>query len=572
MKGFVLKKSLIGKQDLLLGRQSETQERGNSLVNVDGIEMIYPVRTLEALKHLDPTEYETAFLFGENTLDILDPEFGGLDAHINELYYFDFNSNEDELLPYVIKSDIREYGRWKLSKLGEKRLYRIAVPLLTELVDEKKEEIIDALRETMDEQIAIVSAETMSAVEKRGLLYNHDLVYQGGNFTRVLVNTPKGIQEKSFLRKTNGGSTSPLPEVHHKVGDTNIYTDAPVTEGWETIVDYKPNTIASIKLDNAGYVRLFKDTDNPKGQIDLVFRGLGDAVVGCATIEFFGMGTKYFKIREAIYSDIIKNKGLTDGDYTQEERLIYLPSFVIASDETSFGVHFGSLAYAQGLEVDFAKCSAEAKPIVSQVVPAKKFAIRPNGGSEIPNIGELAYFNFVAADETNLVMYQYFTTGKLRWTSAMELDPDIYHQYFTDGNNLASLNQSIGGRYLRNAGQRGVEAGQSYDEALPNISGKTGWVQRNDGWATSIIQNGVAVTARNNNLKATGDFEGIFNAELKNNWTTPSNKHDLSNDYVYPPASLLRLTADASKANPIYQDGAGVRPRTYGSVLTIQVF
>lgn len=572
MKGLVVKKSLIGKQDLLLGRQSEVQKRGNSLHNIEGIQMIYPVRTLEDLRQVNPNEYETAFLFGENTLDVIDPEFGGLDSNINEFYYFDFLNNEPENIPNVIKSSVKDFGRWVLSRVGEKRLYRIAVPVIDEVVESKTDEIVKNLEDKIQEAVASESKVIKDFATKQGLYFRDDVVYKNGDTAITFIRTPKGVQHREFMltgATDEGTSEAPLSGNSEHVGNAEIFNiSASVNAKWSPIDTYNYFEQLVNLTQGDEYLALFTEAQNPKGYLKIE---LSDATGIQASFElhFYGLGIKEFKIKNVIYGDVIKNKGLTKPTgqiMSVAHTLIYLPTFALACGDT-IGIHVPSFEVVSRVNVDWSHCSIKPTLKKGNSVPTKVYAVREGGGSTIPNLGELSHFNISTEANPNRLAFKQFMLGRLVWNASMDLDANTYHQYADALNICKTTNIDVSDVFLRNVGERaGEHAGVIQKPQLPNIKG--GWDgERYNGGSPG--QATVRYAWRDDEDLPGGQFAQDYWGAFKRGriqtavdlWTSSTNYR-----------ACYGFQIDASNYNSIYSDQGDTRPKSLISVLMVQVF
>lgn len=572
MKGLVVKKSLIAEQDLLLGRQSETQERGRGLVNVDGIELIKPVRTIADLKTLNPKKYETAFLYGENTLDILDIGFQGLDEHINELYYFDFTSEEAENLPYVVKSELTEFGRWKLAKLGEKRLYRIAVPLIAETIGEKTPEILEKLDAKLDEKIDAKVQDEFVDIHKQGLLFNTAITYAKGDMARVLVKTHNGVQDKMFLYSPAGGTTTtqaPLTQHVGSVGSVPVYADnLAYSEGWVPLPSYHEAFKVLDKPNDAICVDIFhRPQQSPQGVLKL---RVYDSHLNLSVqfeLEFVGFALNNFRIKNVYYSDTIKLVSpLPEGGGL--ENLIYYPSFAIMASEESFKLHFMLPDKVKRVECDFTQCNIAPLLTSSNTILALSnvYAIREGGGSYIHNLGQLSHYFWGNKSGGISRNFKLFMLGQLEWASNLVLNKQLFHQFFQVVGEYGDPNIDVSDVFLRNVGARSPEPCKIQSPQLPNIRG---------GWDGEVYNGGT--TGRVTTRYSWRDDEHMTGGHFRQDyWGAFKRGRVACGVDLYPNSTQYRACygwqIDAKAFNPIYSDAGDTRPKTLATIMTLQAF
>lgn len=572
MKGLIVKKSLIGKQDLLLGRQNETQERGGGLVNVDGIELIAPVRKLEDLRNLNPKEFETAFVFGENTLDIVDSEFQGFDAHLNEFYYFDFTSAEAENLPYVIKSELTEFGRWKLAKVGEKRLYRIAVPLISETIQEKTPEILAKLEGKLDEKVDAKVQDEFIEIHKQGLLFSPAITYSKGDIARVLVKTQKGVQDKMFLYAPSGDSTtsqSPLTQQVESVGSVPVYSDSlTYSDGWVPLPAYREAFKILDKPSDAVCVDVFnRPKSAPQGV--LKFRLYDDhlSLLVQFEVEFVGFALNNFRIKNVYYSDAIKLVSPLPAD-AGLENLIYYPSFALMVSEEAFKIHFLIPDKVKRVDCDFTQCNLAPLLVSSDKALALSnvYAIREGGGSYIHNLGQLSHYFWGNKSGGISRNFKLFMLGQLEWASNLILDKQLFHQFFQVVGEYGDPNIDVSDVFLRNVGARSPEPCKIQSPQLPNIRG---------GWDGEVYNGGTAgrVTTR----YSWRDDEHMTGGRFRQDyWGAFKRGRVACGVDLYPNSTQYRACygwqIDAKAFNPIYSDAGDTRPKTLATILTLQAF
>lgn len=557
MKGLVVKKSLIGKQDLLLGRQSETQQRGGGLVNIDGIQYIYPARTLSELKDINPKEFETAFLFGENTLDMIDPEFQLLDAHINEFYYFDFTSTTDERLPDIVKSNKQEFGRWILSRVGEKRLYRLAVPLVKEVIETKTPDIVKQIQDGVSDTITEKIDTGLKVIKKQGLLFDKALEYENGDITKILVKTPEGVQQKSYILNNKDNQKVTIPPLANEassIGGVPVYVDSTnALGGWLYLPSYNQAVKNVTNTNQEAGLDIFKNvTAQPVGDIRIRIFDSTNSIYSQFDVEFAGFALDNFKIKNVFYTDAVKAnppRAVTLDD------LVWYPGFCISANSDVFRLSFLEATYVHRIEVDYRHCSVEPLCVYTDEVTLSNYnyAVRDGGGSYIKNLGQV--FNYFWGESQYGINRQFrlFMLGQIEWVTNLTLNKDIYHQYFKYVGEMGDPNIDVSDAFLRNIGMFESKPSQLVMPQLPNITGdfssaQGNWFQWKGGDQSAVIMG----TPR----RTTGAFVDKYGNHQNGGFGDSS--------------ASFRL--DASQVSHVYSDRGDVRPKCVTTILALQVF
>lgn len=561
----MVKKSLIGKQDLLLGRQSETQQRGGGLVNIDGIQYIYPVRTIAELKNINPKEFETAFLFGENTLDIIDPEFQLLDAHINEFYYFDFTNTEEESLPDIIKSNTQEFGRWILSRVGEKRLYRLAVPLVEEVIETKTPDIVKQIQDGVSDTIAEKVNTGLTGIKKQGLLFDKDLEYENGDITKILVKTPAGVQQKSYIlnNKDNKKVTNPpLANKDGSIGSVPVYVDSThALGGWLYLPSYNQAVKNVTNTNQEAGLDIFKNvTAQPVGDIRIRIFDSTNSIYSQFDVEFAGFALDNFKIKNVFYTDAVK---ANPPRAVTLDKLVWYPGFCISANSDVFKISFLEATYVHRIEVDYRHCSVEPLCVYTDEVTLSNYnyAVREGGGSYIRNLGQVFNYFWGSVQEGINRQFRLFMLGQIEWATNLTLNKDTYHQYFKYVGEMGDPNIDVSDAFLRNVGMFESKSGQLVMPQLPNIKG---------GWDYQEYNKGeVRYAWRDHSGDGTGQHkQKYWGAFKRGRYNTKIDLHTNSVGYD----SSFGWQFDASEYNHVYNDKGDTRPKSITTILALQVF
>lgn len=565
MKGLVVKKSLIGKQDLLLGRQSETQQRGGGLVNIEGIQYIYPVKTLGDLKNLNPKEFETAFLFGENTLDVIDPEFQLLDANINEFYYFDFTNTDDEKVPDVVKSNVTEFGRWVLSRVGEKRLYRLAIPLIQEVVASKTPEIAKQVKDEVNILLTDQIRDETKSLKKQGLLFDSKLEYENGDIAKVLVKTNAGVQQKTFILNNAENikvSNPPLEVETDKIGNIPVYQDTTYSvEGWKFLPSYNQAYKICHNTNKSVALSIFKNVKvQPVGDIRIRIFDIFNAVHAQFDVEFAGFALTNFKIKNVFYSDSVKANPPVP---IMLDNFAMYPGFCIGAIDEEFKLMTISKNHFNRIEVDYKNCSVEplCEYTDEMLPPNNYYAVREGGGSYIPNLGQVFNY-FWGENEAGISRkFRLFMLGQVEWATNLTLNKSCFHQYFKYVGEMGDPNIDVSDVFIRNVGMFEAKPGKLVNPQLPNIKG---------GWDYQEYNKGeVRYAWRDHSGDGTGQHkQKYWGAFKRGRYNTKIDLHTNSVGYD----SSFGWQFDASEYSHVYNDKGDTRPKSITTILALQAF
>lgn len=457
MEGLRLKKSLIGKEDIFFGRRTQTQERNKQLIDIAGVNVIYPVESLDELKNINPNEFTTAFIVKDSMYQATpDGEMTIIDGS-NEFYYFDFTSEEDENLPDIVESSFQKFGRWKISNVGESRMIRVVkvqlekqIPaLVSAVVDNVKQELSDIVKQVTDE------------LKKQGLIYDKDLTYYKNQLTTSLVKTNKGIEARKYLALENGITEAPVKgDLYSSASGITIYKDnqnLKESSKYTRIVSSQKDT-KSFEIPDVGTYYLFNV--NPTGKVRFTTKQQGQATA-TFDVTFSGLGLKEFSIDSAHYSYLIKGKIVTDA-----YGYIFYPGFAIFSDGNYFGISVADTKFIDEILIDFTDLDVVPYIAKNNLIHTNCYAIRPNGGTYIQGLGSL-YPDYME-DKIGLdgICYEFsvFMTGRIPYSAGMTLDKRLYHQYASSS--CVAPTADISGRVIRNIGGNAVGIGETQEDAV----------------------------------------------------------------------------------------------------------
>lgn len=383
-----------------------------------------------------------------------------------------------------------------------------------------------------------------------GELYDNAQTYNPSQYCSQLIST-NGITKLLYFQNTSNSDNAGTPPLS---GDTssnqndvlvlsdnqNLTQDS--TNWGKVIVDSTliktanptaNNMYQLVNLSNQTFGEMKIKTYNTSGNLHCVF-----------DLEVYTMmGDLEFRIKNVIYSSTIR----MNTTYSSYANIFFMGFGLVL---TSGGLYFGATnnTLCTKIEVEYSKMNfiptlqQTTLPTPNQST-AKIFAIRNGGGTWIQDLGVIK--SDYRADGNNALGetldFYLFSNGFVRWTSAMTLDSNYFHQWANGG--FGSLNIDASDKVLCNVGtSTGQSLGVIASASLPNITGSF-----------------TCVTAMR--FK---DTSGAFDLQAQRAGSFTSGSEDIS--YTVP------TTFSASRVSSIYQDNAKVNMDRIPKILVIQAF
>lgn len=330
-----------------------------------------------------------------------------------------------------------------------------------------------------------------------GELYDNTQTYNPSQYCSQLVST-NGIVKISYFQNTSISANTGTPplsgDTSSNQNDVAILTDnSNLTQdstNWsKVIVDSTliktANPTASnmyqlVNLSNQTFGEMRIKTYNASGNLHCVF-----------DLDIYTMmGEIQFNIKNVLYSSTIRQSSTTYSSYAN----IFFMGFGLVL--TSGGLYFAvtNNTLCTKIEVEYSKMNfiptlqQTSLPAPNQST-AKIYAIRNGGGSFIQDLGVIKS-DYRANGNTPLgetLEYYLFSNGFVRWTSAMTLDSNYFHQWANGG--FGSLNVDVSDRVLRNVGTNATQnIGNLLEDAIRNITGTLeAYTSPKDGAASSNL-------------------------------------------------------------------------------------
>lgn len=398
-----------------------------------------------------------------------------------------------------------------------------------------------------------------------GELYDNTQTYNASQYCSQLLNT-NGINKLVFFQNASGGDlvgTPPLKgtEAVNQNDIVVISDDSSLIEdstNWNRVIvdstliktanPTANNMYQLVNLSNQTFGEMKIKTYNTSGNLHCVF-----------DLDIYTMmGEIQFNIKNVLYSSTIRQSSTTYSSYAN----IFFVGFglVLTSNGLYFGVTNNTLCTK--IEVEYSKMNFI--PTLQQTTlptpnasTAKIYAIRNGGGTFIQDLGVIK--SDYRANGNNALgetlEFYLFSNGFVRWTSAMTLDSNYFHQWANG--NFGSLNVDASDKILCNVGTTtGQSLGVIASASLPNIRGDTHRPNNN--------QTGLWAWGHNSNMSASGAFIVRTNAPqgILSTYNT---------GYMEYLVSFL-LAFDASVSDPTYQDNAKVNMERIPNFLVVQAF
>lgn len=533
--GLVIRKSLIGKQDVLFGRRTQTQTRAKGVYEIGGVVLVYPVNSVNELKNLNPEEYDTAFIVGESILATV-PE--DVDVNLNgnnEFYYFDFASEEDEDIPNVITSSVVSTGRWKLAKVGENRILQVVEDQFTQRVPEIKEDILDEVKI----EIPAAVEEGLEILQRQGGLYDSELDYAKNQFVRAFVKTPIGVESRLYMSSTESADEAPISgTIYSNDNGIEIFNSDGLVESTQYIrLQQKNSNSVKITLQNNKTFKFLGGGAIPSGTLKCrVYKS--DSVTSYFEVVFPGTSIADFAIRNVMYAASLKTAAITSS-----YGYIFYPGFAIFCDGTYFGLSVALTNQADYMIIDYSDFNQiPTLQTSTSFLSSTCYAIREGGGSYIPDIGT-TFFSLRKSGYQSGVSENFynFMSGSIPWITGITLDTGLYHQY---SESCVMPTMDASGRFDRNVSTSTKNSvGTLGDQSLPDIQGT---VYLNRGYYGAYGNNQPIPQQ----YKGEGAFSGTDTSTYSN----------------------INFTFAASNYSSIYKDGADVLPNHILFQKRLQIF
>lgn len=463
MSALKIQKNLLGLNDILMGRNAKQQIRGDSAIIIRPFRLVLIADSLGDLRAANPQEYDTAILKAP-------------DEDFNNFYFYDYDSEEPENVPYVIASNPLVKGRWKVVGFGTFFIKKVVDDELELAAEDIASRVQDKLEDRIDKLVILKVEELTYILRKQGGVHfvKDGFSYDKFNFVTAFTSRDGIITERVFMVKDFQNPLKPLVEspltgdVEDFTKDLIIYKDnenLKINPAFTEVMAYK-HLETSIRLQANKNYQIFTDDKerNPKGLLKC--RILKEDKVSVSfEVKFSGMNYKEFTLSNvSIAPELRKFEGFLDNGYP------FLPGFAIVANGSYFGISVTHDEFCDTLEVDFTEMNYA--PILKEMDFSKlfSFAIRPNGGSFLPGLGVKTFTSRKVEDTPKESFNFYlFAQGAILYNSSTTLDPDIYHSYIDSGCLLPDL--TLEDRHLRTASDS-KPLGTLEEPHLPNVKWK----------------------------------------------------------------------------------------------------
>lgn len=384
-----------------------------------------------------------------------------------------------------------------------------------------------------------------------GELWDKNQTYNPSQYCSQLVST-NGIVKISYFQNTSVSNlTGDAPLTGTTASNQNdvqvLNDDSSLTfnsTNWsKVLIDNTATkttaTIASqmyqlVNLSNKTFGSMKIKTYDASGNMHCVF-----------DLEVYTLLTSdlQFNIKNVLYSQTIRQATTAYSSYAN----IFFMGFglVLTSDGLYFGVTNNTLC--NKIEVEYSNMNFI--PTLQQVAlstpnasTAKIYAIRNGGGSFIQDLGVIKndYRNTGNNSLGETLEFYLFSNGFVRWTSAITLDSNYFHQW--SNGNFGSLNVDVSDRVFRNVGTNSTQAvGYLLEDAIRNITGEI----QNTAFGNRYSL--IGFTSSSNTWTKSGVFQQSGVVQL-------SSTSSVTSSYGY---GFWKISLDASDSVPTASENRG---------------
>lgn len=368
------------------------------------------------------------------------------------------------------------------------------------------------------------------------------ILFEGGKYS---LNYFMATQDTPTLAPTDATS------YQQQTTDMEIPTNGSnVQSGWKKISIDTSLKKAQSNIENDKMYQLADINNNVFGEMRIKTYDTSGSLHCIFDVDLHKMGNEIlFNIKNVLHGSTIRKATTTYSSFSN----IFFMGFglVLTTDGLYFGVKNNTLCESIEIEysnMNFIPTLQEETLPTPNASSAKIYAIRNGGGSFIQDLG-LIKNDYRANGNTPLgetLDFYLFSNGYVRWTSAMTLDSNYFHQWANGG--FGSLNIDSSDKYLCNIGTHtGQVLGVIKSESLPEVKGEiffTGTDGTTGGQFRSIRYG----------LSGTGCF-----SPKGSQGTRPTSNED---------TALFKLSDSSS----VYQDNAKVFGDCIPNYLVIQAF
>lgn len=314
------------------------------------------------------------------------------------------------------------------------------------------------------------------------------------------------------------------------------------------------------------YLLVPSSITNPEGDLRVKCYDNGGNLTCSFTLAMLGVGLEEFKITKCIYSKDLKGTRVSNS-YGG----LFYGGFGLL--QNAGGIYFSVLdnSKCEKIIVEYSDCNFVPSLVgITNTTPSiteKIYAIREGGGTWIQDLGCIKnnYRNNGTSASGESLEFYLFSNGFVRWTSAMTLDANYFHQW--SNGNFGSLNIDASDKYLCNVGSKvGQTLGTIKQAELPNTKGKLYKSGQRDAQFTMAMY-GVTYSSFQSFKDKIGSDLGVFDVDWYPNVTAGGTVN--VGGGLYSPYSI---GFNASRSNSTYKDGAGVFGDCIPNFLVIQAF
>lgn len=461
-------KSLIAEEDLLVGREAIIQHRGGAAFVASPVRLLKIVDSEASLKAVDPEKFDFALIRKE--WKVPDDEGNAPSEPLNEFYSFDYNSNEDESLPDIIKPSKVMPGRWKRVLVGKESVKALIVSELEKALLNVNAYIEKKVKEIVTIQLPIAVKEVFGEIRRKGGEFDPTLKYVQNDYVRAFVFSRGVITERLYM-VTRDTVFEPIDfgplegDIYMRNNDTTVFMDNEnlrENPGYERVFTIQ-NFFKEFEVEENKNYSLFEpgqDVNYAKGRLKVKF-WKEDTVTVSFDVVFGGSSQRDFTLENVQYSRLARSRMVGTLGH------IYYPGFALYANDIYFGVSIEKTDLVDRVWVDFTDMTKEPIPDDKPFASDKAYAARAGGGSYIPDIGDLRRNLRKPMDsDAGCFDFYLFMRGALIYTGPLTLVRDLYHQYWDS--QIVMPTMDISGTHFRTT-KEGKAVGVVDQAGLPNV-------------------------------------------------------------------------------------------------------
>lgn len=459
-----LEKNLLGKEDVHFGRGGSTQIRNGRPIQISKIPALISVENISELQNTDPREFDSVLVISKEPM--IAP--AQVQTEMNEFYKYDFTTNAQEDYPSIIASNVIPNGRWVLTRIGGGQIK----DFVDQAVESLKEDILHKVEESIDSKVTEAAKASLLAIKKQGGLYESGITYTKGDLCKVVVRENETYLIRNFLVTSESiTNTPPVTGNSVMVGTLKVYENAGLSVNTTDYVEiFSSNSNTLIAQQDSRKTYTYLPPLALDGTLKVKFRSADGLVTASMDIVFNGSSYSDFMIRNVMYSKNVRQDNFMK---TEAFGKIFYSGVALHISQDGVGFSIWDNKYARIIELDYSNLNVKASLSSTKEVSTRScYALREGGGSYIQGICTIipdVRPNQVNSGDT--IEFHHFMLGGIHWNTSLQLDRDIYHQFYDAGG--VDLSADPSDACLGNT-LNGQNSGSIYKGQLPDLKGSVG--------------------------------------------------------------------------------------------------